>query len=404
MGDNYRVVLSVHGKYHAFAIASSLEKMGILYKFITTLFIPYSFAKKNFLPQNIKKRFLSRTEEQIDAKKVIPLVIPYILGKFGKYSKNLGFYRLCVSFDALATLVLKSFYRNFQIIHGWDSSSYMQFKNFTNTKKVLELVQSLPEIQYEALKFELKRWKIHGEPNYYWPSLARDLPTRRMRELEMADVVIVPSSFLAQQLKQLGMYDKVKINPYYSAVRPKDTICEKINNKKFTVLNIAPITLLKGTLYLLEACKIAKRKIHNLELIIVGKLDERLKPIISKIDFEFKHFNYIPHIVIDNIYDNADIYVMSSLAEGSSLTIYEAMARGLPTIATQESGSIIEHEVNGLIVPARDSVSLAQAIIRLCEDNILRYTLGANACNTIKQGYTVDHYERRAQQIYSSVL
>jgi glycosyltransferase involved in cell wall biosynthesis len=66
----------------------------------------------------------------------------------------------------------------------------------------------------------------------------------------------------------------------------------------------------------------------------------------------------------------ASLFVLPSLSEGVSLTLLEAMARGLPVVATCVGGNpeVVVHEETGLLVPARDPAALAQAVLRLRRD------------------------------------
>ena len=63
----------------------------------------------------------------------------------------------------------------------------------------------------------------------------------------------------------------------------------------------------------------------------------------------------------------ASLFVLSSLTEGISLTLLEAMARGLPIVATHVGGNpeVVEDGVTGLLVPPRDPAALAAAVLRI---------------------------------------
>lgn len=81
-------------------------------------------------------------------------------------------------------------------------------------------------------------------------------------------------------------------------------------------------------------------------------------------------------------YQRADIFVLSSRYEGFPNALLEAMASGRPCIATDcDAGprSIIENDVNGLLVPVEDTGSLGSAIVRLMDDANLRERLGSEA-------------------------
>ncbi len=81
----------------------------------------------------------------------------------------------------------------------------------------------------------------------------------------------------------------------------------------------------------------------------------------------------------DNVIAQSDIAVLPSYHEGLPLFLLEAMSCGLPVVATDVVGcrSVVKHEVNGLLVPAKNVSALADAIQRLVSDPELRTKLGA---------------------------
>jgi len=80
----------------------------------------------------------------------------------------------------------------------------------------------------------------------------------------------------------------------------------------------------------------------------------------------------------------ADVCVLPSLQEGLPLSLLEAMASGLPVVASSVGGipDIVKDGVNGLLVPAADPVALREALVRLLTDPALRRNLGAAARRT----------------------
>lgn len=110
---------------------------------------------------------------------------------------------------------------------------------------------------------------------------------------------------------------------------------------------------------------------------------------------------------IPEIMKAADAIVCaSSLPEPFGRVIIESMAIGTPVIATDAGGArdIIDNEVNGLLVPIRDSSEIAQAMIRLSRDEDFAARLQSQAEKSVVENFTVRKHVDRICDIYRSVL
>ena len=85
------------------------------------------------------------------------------------------------------------------------------------------------------------------------------------------------------------------------------------------------------------------------------------------------------------------------------MSIYEAMAAGLPVITTPNSGSVVRDGTDGFIVPVRDIAALKDRIERLYNDATLREAMGRNAAAHAVD-YSWDAYSRRIGGILGSLL
>jgi glycosyltransferase involved in cell wall biosynthesis len=95
----------------------------------------------------------------------------------------------------------------------------------------------------------------------------------------------------------------------------------------------------------------------------------------------------------------SDVLVVSSVSEGMSVAAIEAMAMGLPVITTDAGGmaELVEHGVNGLVVPRRDSRALADAIGLLASDPELRAEMAEHALHTARRFDLTTHLDRIEQ-------
>src|SRR5262245_21672799 len=91
-----------------------------------------------------------------------------------------------------------------------------------------------------------------------------------------------------------------------------------------------------------------------------------------------------------------DVYANSSISEGISLTILEAMAAGLPVIATRVGGTPeIVDSTCGILVPARDPRAVAEALVQLTCDPERRWQLGQAARARVQERFTLDRMIQR---------
>lgn len=105
-------------------------------------------------------------------------------------------------------------------------------------------------------------------------------------------------------------------------------------------------------------------------------------------------------------YARFDIYVSSSIREGLPVALLEAMAHGLPVIATDVGAcsDAVKDGEGGLIVPPGDPAQLADAVARLLLDGELRQNLGRGARERIKRYYSVDTIARMHEDAYQEIL
>jgi glycosyltransferase involved in cell wall biosynthesis len=112
---------------------------------------------------------------------------------------------------------------------------------------------------------------------------------------------------------------------------------------------------------------------------VAGGLDDRVIFVESSLTIE-KYFRA------------ADLYVLPSVREGLPIALLEAMAAGLPCVASRLPGAtdvIIEHEVNGLLVEPDDEAALAEAVSAVVGNRELAARLGAAARDTIIDRYSM---------------
>jgi glycosyltransferase involved in cell wall biosynthesis len=108
---------------------------------------------------------------------------------------------------------------------------------------------------------------------------------------------------------------------------------------------------------------------------------------------------------VDALLANASCFVLSTTSEGLPISILEAMAAGLPVVASGVGGvpELVEDGVTGLIVPARHPAALAEALRRLLTDGELRARLGAAGRRRAEESFSLEAFRQAHLDLYAEL-
>jgi glycosyltransferase involved in cell wall biosynthesis len=170
------------------------------------------------------------------------------------------------------------------------------------------------------------------------------------------------------------------------------------------VLYVGRLAPKKGVEYLIDAVADI-----GVPLTIVGDGPERdtLETLAKESNAEVRFEGFVDPKDVSEYYLSAEILVLPSVeGEGMPNAVLEAMARGLPVITTDSGGlpSMIEHGKTGVLVPMRDSDSLANAIEILHTDPKKRSEIGANARRYVRENHSWSSHVDRVEKIYSQLV
>jgi glycosyltransferase involved in cell wall biosynthesis len=100
-----------------------------------------------------------------------------------------------------------------------------------------------------------------------------------------------------------------------------------------------------------------------------------------------------------------DVFALPSINEGMGKVVVEAMAMGIPVVASNVGGvpDLVSHEMNGILVPVADAGGLADAIERLLGDDRLREEMGRRGLE-IAPAFGADSMVRKIDHLYVSLL
>lgn len=357
------------------------------------------FSKNNILRmlffRNKTSRLTSKKLSQIKGTHFLPEVI-------GSLIKVLNFKTPTKYSDILlAILASKKPPKDFDILHGQgnyslESAIYAQ----SIGKKFISDVSG-----HMGVTREKQLAEVHNKNKVEFNNGVPILQQRRLVEAIISDAIICPSKYVKSELIELGILEKKIFVANYDAPQAQNLI--NIPPRKFlasknilSILYVGQVSYSKGVHDLINTFANLENN-QNIKLELVGEVVNKdlIKYKNDKILFHGKK----NHQQLYEIYTNADIFVFPSYSEGSALVTQEAMASGLPTIATHQAGSLINDNTNGLLYQAGDIKKLNELLNLLISNPALRQKLSDNGREKIKNSMK-QSYGRRVEEIYNHIL
>lgn len=168
---------------------------------------------------------------------------------------------------------------------------------------------------------------------------------------------------------------------------------------------VANITEVKNHRNLILSFRKVADALSNVVLVIAGSgpLENEMKALSRDLGIAEKVLFLGRRSDVAEIYKVLDVYSLSSFSEGFPLSILEAMASGVPVVATDVSGinEIIQDGKNGVLVPSNDPKQLAGALIELLQDKQLRQRLSHRGFETVQSRYSYDKWMEAYDKLLS---
>lgn len=234
----------------------------------------------------------------------------------------------------------------------------------------------------------------------YLRTLARSL-------LNMSKTVICLTKNDAQSIgKLLGSTRKIKVIPNGVDISFFNASSEKNAHLIVWVGRFVPE---KGLIYLLRAMKWVVANVPTARLVLVGDgfLQSKLMRITRNLELRdhVKFMGMLGRNHVAEILSKASVFAFPSLREGLPLSILEAMACGLPIAGSDIPGinNIVDKGVSGFLVPPRDPVSLAKAIVSLLKNEEQRRFMSEASRQIIVKKYNWPRAIQKIEQVYNDV-
>jgi len=364
------------GNRNVRAVLESFDKAGMLAGFNTTVAASAASSWLKFLPRSLKQEWLRRSYPGLSAKvKTRPFLelSRLVLPKLGLAAFTRKEYGLA-SIDAVYRDLDRNFARSlpdilqeqpFEAVYAYEDGAYETFKmaKHLGLKCIYDLPIAYWETSRRLLLEESERlpaWSVTlGGGIKDSPEKLR----RKTKELELADIVVGPGSFVKDSLPEWSSDKKIIMSPFgspeasggLSKGETKDT------KRPLRVLFVGSMGQRKGLGDLFNAVKMFSP--NEVELVILGL------PLASMEFYRgqlatFTYMSSRPHHQVLELMRSCDVFCLPSIVEGRALVMQEAMSQGLPLIITENTGGadLVQDGYTGFLVPIRSPAAIAEKI------------------------------------------
>jgi glycosyltransferase involved in cell wall biosynthesis len=283
------------------------------------------------------------------------------------------------------------------IFHGFQESCGRSLETARRRGLVTLLESTLPPSTLPLVAAEYRRL---GQP---WTEAAAP-SALLLAELPRADYVVAQSRFAQRSLAEYGVAPGrvllmplgVDVGRFRPAAAPPEA------ERPFRVLFAGQMSVRKGVHHLLEAW--SRLALPEAELLFAGApRDPYIQDLLKRQKGRVRALGFVPHARLHEVYQQADLFVFPSLAEGGVYVIYEALACGLPCIVSANAGSAVRDGIEGFVLPVGDVDALADRIAALAADPAQRQRMAA-AARARAEHFSWENFYRRIGLMYRAAV
>ena len=254
---------------------------------------------------------------------------------------------------------------------------------------------------------------LRGAHINYSPLADKTLAEQYKKYFPMVTAFHAVSDAIARESEKYAA-EPDKITIIHPAVKQKllnDILKTNDHGELLKIISVGRCHWKKGYTFALDAMVLLKKNNVQFHYTIIASGRDRENILYQIHDQNLKDcvsfINGLPHEDVIKKVTESDLFLLSSLEEGISNAVLEAMALGIPVISTDcgGMGEVIINKKNGFLVSLWDSGSMVDAIINFIQlDDSNKKSIIYDAKETIRQKYLLSHQIDQFQSLYNSIL
>lgn len=399
MNDPIQVVVAHKGAREHFLAARALQRQGMLAKLVTDWYAPISPAWANrlrLLGRGVA-RALGAQSPELPRARVRSLSLFGLRSRWAmRRAEAAGRLLEAMADDdqAFARAVARLPLPNHQAFLGY-SYAALEALQAERQRGCFTVVDQIDpgRLEWDLVREETARWPIYADPMGEAPAGYYE---RAVAEWQAAHVIVVNSEWSRSALVRQGADPaRIEVIPlaYEASTAQPDRRARP--DRVLTVLWLGSVILRKGIAHLVEAARLLAGE--QVRFVVAGPIGihaEAMRQAPANVQW----LGPVARSEARRLYETADLFVLPTLSDGFAITQVEALAHGVPVIATPNCGAVVEEGRTGFLIPAGDAAPLAKAVQRFIRDPALAGSM-RKACLESAARYSVDAFGQRLGDI-----
>lgn len=410
-----RVIVAHAGKQHSLQLAEALEREGVLYKYITTVYDkPRSITStiKGLLKGKDLKKASGRHNNGIPnnkvelimewggllllllirlPKKFIRLDYYWCLALNNMFSKKVGKYALKHDVDAVIL---------------FDSMAEKAFEIIKKKNPNITCIMDVSIATRQFMKHNFEKDPGIEELKYEHPELWNDKLMRMFeREIKLTDKFIVASNMSRRSLNFCGVQDEdIFVVPYGVNLEQFNLSIPDSIDGPLRIIYVGQVSYRKGIHHLLNIIKEYRK--DQIEVHLCGTYRTSSGIYKDYSSYENIHFDgFVTRDILASMYQNSDVFVFPTIGEGYGLVVLEALSCGVPVVCSDLAGGddAIINGVNGFVFEGGNDVALKDRIDWCLHNRDKLFNMRKSARESVLS-YTWDKYSMKVSAVVERII
>lgn len=215
-----------------------------------------------------------------------------------------------------------------------------------------------------------------------------------LKELQLSTLVLAASNYSKAGLLEAGVpEEKICVVPYGLPLNFFDQPPAPVKGR---ILFVGTVGYRKGLPDLAAAARILQKSHPGIEVRVVGPFEF---DISGRSEFAGPtYLGQIPRVEVKKEYLSADLFVFPTISDAFGIVLMEAMAAGLPIVASSNCADAVEEGRNGFHIPVHNPEAIAMRIAQIVENRSLRDSMGRESLELVTQ-FSLDAYSKRMSEV-----